>query len=278
MNKAALTSRQWASIALLCGFSFSLPSFAELKPMDDAALEETTGQAYIKMDSYQDIDSNQISRVTFGQTVKVQANADAVILGNGGINGAGVADINATNFSLGYIDTSTNQIVPFEFTNPYFEWSTDALNNVTGFRIGFEDAKGVLQMDLSSFSGNIDMTINGSAASLFTGAGGSATNTRATYIGDSTGSCTDGVDCVALSNIQSLSVADSDSTGTADFFLSFQKAAMNWQTSSGTQNTGSGGFFMNVPTDNNITISDVNSGTAGLAVEFIDRGVGRWNN
>lgn len=277
MNKAAITSRQWASIALLCGFSISLPSFAELKPMDDAALEETTGQAYIKMDSYQQ-DSNQVSRVTFGQTVKVQANADSLILGNGGINGAGVADINATNFSLGYIDTATNQIVPFEFTNPYFEWSTDALNNVTGFRIGFEDAKGVLQMDLTSFSGNIDMTINGQAASLFTGVGGSTTNTRATYIGDSTGSCTDGVDCVALSNIQSLSVADSDSTGTADFFLSFQKAAMNWQTSAGTQNTGSGGFFMNVPTDNTLTISDANSGTAGLAVEFIDRGVGRWNN
>ena len=67
--------------------------------MDDAALEETVGQAYIKMDSYQDVDSNQISRITFGQTVKIQANADSLTLGNGGINGAGVADINATNFS-----------------------------------------------------------------------------------------------------------------------------------------------------------------------------------
>ena len=277
MKKAANTSRQWAPFALLCGFSLSLSSYAELKPMDDAAMEETVGQAYIKMDSYQDVDLNQVSRVTFGQTVKIQANADSLILGNGGINGAGIADINATNFSLGYIDTSTNQIVPFEFTNPYFEWATDANNNVMGFRFGFEDAKGILQMDLSSFSGNIGMTVNGNPASLFTGAGGTSTYQRATYIGDSTGSCTDGVDCVSLTNIESLSVADSDSTGTADFFLAFQKNGMNWNTSSGTQTTTSG-FFMNVPTDNSLNITDVNSGTQGLTVEFIDRGIGRWHN
>ncbi len=35
---------------------------------------------------------------------------------------------------------------------------------------------------------------------------------------------------------------------------------------------------MNIPTNNNITISGTSSGTAGYAVEFIDRGVGRWNN
>ena len=277
MKTAANTFRPWCPIALLCGLSFTLTTQAELKPMDDAALEETVGQAYIKMDSYQDVDSNQISRITFGQTVKIQANADSLTLGNGGINGAGVADINATNFSLGYIDTTSNTIVPFEFTNPYFEWATDATNNVTGFRIGFEDAKGILQMDLSSFSGNIGMTINGEAASLFSGASGTQTNQRATYIGTSSGSCTDGTDCVSLSNIQSLSVADSDSSGTADFFLAFQTNGMNWNTSAGTQAT-TRGFFMNVPTDNTLTISDVNSGTAGLAVEFIDRGVGRWNN
>ena len=249
---------------------------AQLQPLDDAQMEQTVGQAYIKMDSrIEGVD--KFSRVTFGQNVKIQANANSLTLGSNYDNGLGLGtgtDFNASNISLGYIDTNTNTIVPFEFTNPYIEWVTnDITNDMTGFRIGFEDAKGLLQGDFTSFSGNIGMTINGNAASLFTGAGGSVTNNRATHIGESSGSCSVGTDCVSLENIKSLSVADSDGSGTADFFLSFQKNAVNW----GQGATANKGFFMNVPTDTNLNVTGAGSSTGRLATEFIDRGIGRWN-
>lgn len=252
------------SLGLFVALTLSQQVAAQLTPMDDTDLEGTVGQAYIKMDSYTDTDSLLFSRITFGQDVKVQANADALILGNIG----GDADFSASNLSLGYIDTSTNTIVPFTFTNPYLEWVTDATNNVIGFRLGAEEALGILQMDMSSFSGNIGMKINGVDTSLFDGPAGSTTNKRAKYIG--TGDCS--ATCLALGNIQSLNVANTDGSSTADFFLAFQKTAVNWNTFSGTQTAGSG-FFMNVPTN-----LDLNTSTTGrLATEFIDRGVGRWN-
>lgn len=247
---------------------------AQLQPLNDQQLEQTVGQAFIEMDSRMD-GSTQFSRVTFGQDVRIQANIDSLILGGGYDNGTGIGtDFNATNLSLGYIDTATGEIVPFQFTNPYFEWAVnDTTNDLIGFRVGFEDAQGVLQANFNSFSGNIGMTINGNPASLFTSASGSTTSSRGTYIGDSSGSCTDGVDCVSLGNIQSISVADSDGTSTADFFLSFQTSTLDW----GQGPVTGKGFFMNVPSDTNLNVSDANSGTGRLATEFIDRGVGRWN-
>ncbi len=265
------------SLMLLSVITLSNQSLAELKPLEDTELEATVGQAYIKMDGYTDANSYQVSRITFGQDVKVQANADSLDLGYNYDNGSGLGnDFSANNVSLGYIDTATNTIVPFEFTNPYFEWVTDATNNMIGFRMGAEESKGMLQMDLTSFSGNIDMTINGAAASLFTGVGGSETNSRATHIGTSAGGCTDNTDCISIGNINSLDVADTDGSSTADFFLSFQKVALDWNTDAGTQ-AASSGFFMNIPTNTNIVVTQATSSNVGYAVEFIDRGVGRWN-
>lgn len=256
--------------------ALSLSAQAELKPMDDASMEDTVGQAYIEMDSYLDTNSNQVSRVTFGQDIKVQTNIDSITLGGGYDNGSGLGtDFSATHFSLGYINGS-NDIVPFTFTNPYIEWVTDATNNIVGFRVGADEAKGILQANWSSFSGNIDMTVNGAEGHLFNGTGGTQTGNRATHISDNNTACTDTTDCIGLDQLLSLSVADSDGTSTADFFLAFQKNAITWNTSSGTQ-AASKGFFMNIPTDNVITTSGAGAGTLGYTVEFIDRGIGRWH-
>lgn len=271
---------------LLLLSALSLSAQAELKPMDDASMEDTVGQAYIRMDSTTTTGVNtgtetQFSRVTFGQTVKVQTNIDTVILGD---LGPGLVDISAQNFSLGHIN-STGDIVPFTFKNPYIEWATDATNNITGFRVGAEDTKGVLQADWSSFSGHIDMKVNDVAASLFNVNDGTKTNNRATHIGDSTGTCTGTADCIGLDSIKSLSVGDPSSandsndvavTGTADFFLSFQKTALDWDLATpGIQRAATKGFFMNIPTNNDISTSG--AGTLGYTVEFIDRGIGRWH-
>jgi len=258
------------------GLTISQSATAQLQPLDDTQMAQTVGQAFIEMDSRLD-GNTQFSRITFGQNVKLQANIDSLTLGGNYDNALGLGvgtDFNASNLSLGYIDTATGEIVPFEFTNPYFEWAVnDITNDMMGFRIGFEDAQGVLQGNFNRFSGNIGLTINGNPSSLFTAAGGNLTDNRATYIGESSGSCTDGVDCISLGNIQSISVADPDGTSTSDFFLSFQTSALDW----GQGPVTNKGFFMNVPSDTNVDITDANSGTGRLATEFIDRGVGRWN-
>lgn len=254
---------------------------AQLQPMDDSAMEATVGQAYMRLDSLVGDGSTtgdsgvQYSRLTFGQDVEIQANADDLVLGG--------TDIVANNFSLGYIDATdaADPIKEFSFTNPYLEWATDTSNNVIGFRVGAEESKGLLQMDMTSFSGNIDMTINNQAASLFTAAAGTQTTNQATYIGESAGSCTDGTDCVSLANITSLDVAGGEANGgTADFFLSFQNTAVNWGNGDGaTMEQASQGFFLNVPTTTNLDVTTTASSTQGYATGFIQRtgGIGRWN-
>lgn len=259
--------------ALLAG-SVSL-SHASLEPMTDEALDEMVGQAYIEMNSFDDTDGHQVSRITFGQTVKIQANADELTLGNGGINGAGTADIGASDFSLGYIDITNQEIVPFVGTNPYIEWATDTNNNIVGFRMGFEEAQGIIQMDLTSFSGNINM--RGTQTYLHNGFGtGTAVSNRGTHLGTNSTDCNSGTDCMDLASLQSLSIANPDGSGTAanDFFMSFQTlASKSWRLAGGSDQAASQGFFMNLPTDNTFDPA----GTQGFTTEFIDRGVGRWH-
>ncbi|MFT7109186.1 MAG: hypothetical protein ACI843_000844 [Psychrobacter glaciei] len=269
------------SLLLLPVIALSTQAIGQLKPMDDSALDSTVGQAYIEMDSYQNPNNlDRINRITFGQTIKLQANADSLILGDNGT----LADVAASNVSFGYID-SNNDIVPFQFSDPFFEWSTntDVSGNkdLTGFRVGFGEAQGILQMDLTSFSGNINMLIDGKVSGLFKD--GVASNNQANQIGVDGEACNLGTNCMSLANIKSLDVGDGSGGVTPDFFLSFQKTSSNWLlgkgiatgTASDTYQSTSSGFFMNIPTNDSITGSG--TGTDGFKVEFIDRGVGRWN-
>lgn len=253
---------------------------AELRAMDDSALESTVGQAYMSLDSLvgdgiSTGDSGvQYSRLTFGQDIEIQANADNLVLGG--------TDIVASNFSLGYIDATdaVDPIKEFTFTNPYLEWATDTNNNVVGFRVGAEESAGMLQMDIASFSGNIDMTINSQATSTLFDSLGAVVTDNATYIGTNSTTCTDGTDCISLANIKSLDVAGTEANGgTADFFLSFQNTAVNWAKGDATMQQATEGFFLNVPTTTNLDITTTASSTAGYATGFIipSTGIGRWN-
>ena len=274
------------SLVLISAFSAAHHATAELQAMNDDALDATVGQAYMSLDSLLGDGSTtgdlnvQYSRLTFGQDVEIQANADELVLGELVLGGT---DIVANNFSLGYIDTAdaVDPIKEFNFINPYLEWATDASNNVIGFRVGAEESKGLLQMDITSFSGNIGMTIDGQASTLFNSLG-TATNNQATHIGSNAAACTDGTDCVSLANIKSLDVGDSSSANgsTADFFLSFQKADVNWTNGDATaMQQATQGFFFNVPATTNLDVTTTASSTAGYATGFIQRttGIGRWN-
>ena len=254
-------------------------AYAELTPMDDESLEATVGQAYIEMESFAN-GSTQYNRITFGQTIEIQTNADEVVFGEGYLhdtpNQVGTAadvDLNLQNVSLGYIDNATGNIIPFTLTNPYLELAKDASNNITGFRIGFGEAQGKFQADFNSFSGNIGMQIDGTDAILFN-SGNTITNSRATKIGlgDCSSSCWD------LNNVNGLDVGEG-AGATGDFFMSFQKDnGVQWRLADGATYTTNvtEGFFLNVPTTNNFTSAEMSAGTQAFSTEFIDRGVGRF--
>ncbi len=258
-------------------------SFADLQPMEDSAMDEMVGQAYIEMDSY-DSGAAQYNRITFGQTIKIQSNTDAVVLGEGyeqaTNNYTGLisdVDLNLGNVSLGYID-GTGAFVPMVFKNPYIEFARETgTNNMLGFRIGFGEAEGKLQADFNTFSGQLGVLIDGNATTLHTAVGGAATTSRATMIGFA-GCTTLGSDCWSIDNINAVDVGDSSGTGpTGDFFLSFQKdSSLQWRLADTSMMSTSEGFFMNIPTSNNFTSAQMNAGTASFTTEFIDRGVGRF--
>ena len=259
-------------------------SFADLQPMEDTAMDEMVGQAYIEMDAYDNGSNTLYNRITFGQTIKIQSNADEVVFGeaydqatNTYTGQASDTDLNLGNVSLGYID-GTGAFVPMVFSNPYIEFAKDSTtNDMLGFRIGFEEAEGKLQADFTTFSGQLGVLIDGNVTTLHNSVGGASTNSRATMIGF--GGCTTaGTNCWDIGNINAVDVGDSSGTGpTGDFFLSFQKDnTLQWRLADSSMLSTGEGFFMNIPTSNDFSSAEMSAGTASFTTEFIDRGVGRF--
>jgi hypothetical protein len=278
--KAKITA---LTLALLSSYAS-----ADLQELGDDLLSAEVGQAFINLDSFIDpVDTNtRFSRLSFGEDIKLNLNADQVIFNNNGT----VADIALNNFALGHIDTSTGTFVPFEITNPFFEWAIEddgtGKQNLVGFRLGFGEAKGSLSADITSLSGNIDINFtdgtNTYAGDLLDASGNTTTN-QANQLGISGSSCAQlsgNETCYNLANFKSFSIADSDGSSTSDFILSVQNKNFTWKWGSGsTVNTSydtTKGFFINMPTDMTINLGDSTTGTARLPTEFIDRGIGRW--
>lgn len=150
--------------ARLCGYVLcvSNSASANLLPLSDEELAATDGQAFISIDQYQQNDLD-FTRVNFGLDAKVQLNADEVVYGEyPRASETAAADIALSNFSLGHIENQT--ITPFEMRNPYLEFAVDkqgGSHDVVGIRFGFDEVKGSISFDASSFTGNIDLAFSG---------------------------------------------------------------------------------------------------------------------
>lgn len=278
--KARITA---LSLALLSSYAS-----ADLQELGDDVLSVEVGQAFINLDSFIDpVDANtRFSRLSFGEDIKLNLNAGEVTFNNNGT----VADIALNNFALGHIDTSTGTFVPFEITNPFFEWAIQddgtGKQNLVGVRLGFGEAKGSLSADITNLSGNIDISFT-DGSNTYTGdlldATGTTTTRQANLLGISGNSCAQlsgNETCYNLGNFKSFSIADSDGTSTSDFFLSVQNKDITWKWGSGASVSSSydttKGFFINMPTDMTINMGDSTTGASRLPTEFIDRGIGRW--
>ncbi|EMP55928.1 hypothetical protein MSNKSG1_08653 [Marinobacter santoriniensis NKSG1] len=282
-----------AALAVIClgGAPFAQ---AELKPISDKAMGEVTGQGFMQVENIPGVD-HQFTRMTLGMDVETRVNIDDIQVGQ--INGG--ADFSATDVALGHIsrdgtavqyDGNTYAVgdtVPFEAVQPYIELAENPVDGkLSGFRMGFKQARGSVSSVTSSFSGNIGVTlVDGQggehAATLFDSAT-TATNYRATHIGidDGTADCSTSTNCAPLSHLQSLIVGSDNGDGTTgftnDFFIGFQREGVNWQSpgGSGTTINAGQGVFINLPSSTKIDMSQLAgpNGVPRLQTHQVDMG------
>ncbi len=273
-------------------------AIAELKPLADEELSKMTGQAMIAFDVVEVPAGNSYTKFTLGLTSEFQINADSVVLGEYELMpGAPAAEVEGSQLSFGHISTDStqiqldgntyavNEIVPFESIDPYFEISQDSTGELTGFRIGFGEARGTLSGNIGSLSGNIGIKLdNGSGlvrdAQLLTSAG-LASSRRATHIGLESGmtDCANLNNCAPLTNLKTMDVGIDNGDGTVgytgDLFFSFQNAQTAWQVNGGANTViANPGVYVNIPTSMTLDMSQLTSGLDRARTEYIDRGVG----
>lgn len=266
---------------------------AELKPISDASMGEVTGQAFMQIENIQDIPGNphEFTRMTLTMDVETRLNVDDVQAGeiNGGV------DFAAQHVALGHIARndgeqfngatySAGDTVHFEAYKPYIELAEDPIEGkLSGFRMGFEQARGSVSSLTSSFSGDIGLTLTSGGqeydATLFDD-NTQATNYRASHIGidDGTADCAQGINCAPLTHLQSLYVGEEGSNGvtdfTSDFFIGFQREGVEWQSPDGaTVINADKGVFINLPTSMKVDMSQLmTQGVDRLQTHQVDMG------
>lgn len=268
----------YAVLAVFC-LGLAPVAYAELEPISEQRMGEVTGQAFMSIENLPvgtTSSGHEFTRMTLNMDIETRVNIDNVVVGQ--IDGG--ADFAASDVALGHIardgdgaqyDGVTYQAgeaVPFEAYDPYIELAVDpdALNpdnsvgRLSGFRMGFKQARGSVSSNTTSFSGDIGLTINDASgnpqqATLF-GSDNLETSKRATQIGiaDANGACVPGETCAPLSQLRSLIVGADDGAGgtafTDDFFIGFQREGVEWQSPDGANVIQAGqGVFINLPTN-----------------------------
>ena len=282
----------WYAVPLTICMGFSPMAVAELKPISDAEMSEVQGQALMTVDNIEG-GTHSFTRVTMGMDVKTRLNVDNAIVGG---DAAG-ADLNVSDLALGHyvrdenrtqIDGQTygvDDVVRFQGAQPYFELARRG-GELSGFRMGFGEARGTLSGNFASFSGNLGIKIDQGDgtqvdATLFDEAG-IATNRRATQIGipGTDGTCATPDECVPLTNIKSMDIGvdNGNSIGfTNDLFLAFQQESVDWQQLNGAGAIqGPEGVFMNLPTSMTLDMQALQTGVQRERTHYVDRGEGMF--
>ena len=282
----------WYAVPLTICMGFSPMAVAELEPISNAEMSEVQGQALMTVDNIEG-GTHSFTRVTMGMDVKTRLNVDNAIVGG---DAAG-ADLNVSDLALGHyvrdenrtqIDGQTygvDDVVRFQGAQPYFELARRG-GELSGFRMGFGEARGTLSGNFASFSGNLGIKLNKADgtqvdATLFDDAG-VATNRRATQIGipGANGTCATPDECVPLTNIKSMDIGvdNGNSIGfTNDLFLAFQQESVDWQQLNGAGAIqGPEGVFLNLPTSMTLDMQTLQTGVQRERTHYVDRGTGMF--
>ena len=272
-----------AALTMLC-LGISPVSQAELEPISDNAMGKVTGQAFMQIENIPG-QNHEFTRMTLTMDVETRVNIDDIQAGQ--INGG--TDFSATHLAIGHIARNDGEVfngktynagddIPFEARMPYIELAEDAAG-LAGFRMGFQQARGSVSSNTTSFSGNISglkvrEDVSGTIydTALFAGEGETATNYRASHIGiapngSETLSCISGVNCAPLTNLRSVIVGEEGSAEgevafTDGFFIGLQRDDnVAWQTLDGANTISVGkGVFINLPTNMTVDLSQLTGG------------------
>ncbi len=166
---------------------------SELRPISDEAMSEVTGQAFISIDrnSHPDpVENTVYTRVNLGMDIDIQTGVNTLELGRYDREGelSGSSDVLINDFALGYINNQAyfdahpdaarqrkadgsaygeGEIVPFTISNPFLEFAFDEdTNEVTGVRLGFGDAMGILSGNIQNLTGDVNVNIKATGEDL----------------------------------------------------------------------------------------------------------------
>jgi len=220
-----------AFVAALWGSA--APACAQGKPMDDAALSDTWGQALIDLTNTSQ-GGYDFSRITLNADVTMSSSLKGLVLGT---HADGTSDINIStlNFGRSDLDDAHRTVA---IANPYFEWVYSGTlaggdRQVVGMRIGFGGITGDVGLAMNSVSGAL--TINTSSGAM------SSVGSQSTALTGCSGACT-----TALNQIGGVTAGTADGPS-RDFFLSILKAAVTYPTTPGlaAPAAAQAGFWMN---------------------------------
>ncbi len=201
---------------------------AQGKPMDDAALSDTWGQALLDLTNTSQ-GGYDFSRLTFNADIALSMNLSGVLLGTKN----GTSDIDIPTINFGRSDT-TDAARTVSITNPYFEWvysgtAGSADRQVVGMRVGFGGIAGDVGLLMNTVSGSLSLTTaNGTVLS-------------------GTGSQMTSLNGVALNSLGGVTAGTSDGAS-RDFFLSILKSAVAYPSTNaalGASATAQSGFWLN---------------------------------
>jgi hypothetical protein len=235
-----MSARLLAFLALAATLlGFAAPACAQGKPMDDAALSETWGQALLDLTNTSQ-GGYDFSRITLNADITMSSSLKGLVLGT---HADGTSDINISTLNFGRSDASEAQRT-VAIANPYFEWvysGTAAAGDrqVVGMRIGFGGITGDVGLMMNTVSGALTISTPAGAtpAGPMSGVG-----SQLTTLSGCGGACT-----AALNQIGGVTAGNATDGPSRDFFLSILKAAVTYPTTPGlaAPATAQAGFWMN---------------------------------
>jgi hypothetical protein len=221
-----------AIVATLSGAA--APASAQGKPMDDAALSDTWGQALLDLTNTTQ-GGYQFSRLTFNADIALSASLAGLKLGT---QSNGLSDIDISTLTFGRSDLG-DAARTVSITNPFFEWvysgdAGSANRQVVGMRLGFGGISGDVGLAMNTVSGALRINTPSGMAT--------ANGSQSTALTGCSGACT-----VALNSIGGVTAGDANGAS-RDFFLSILKTALTYPTTNsavGTPAASQAGFWLN---------------------------------
>lgn len=236
-------SHAFAAALLSCAASVH----AQGKPMDDAALSDTWGQALLDLTNTSQ-GGYDFSRLTFNADVSLSMTLSGLKLGTydyAARNGTG-SDIDISTMSFGRSDLGDSART-VAITNPYFEWVYtgtvgSADRQVVGMRVGFGGITGDVGLAMNTVSGALTVHTTDGTGILVNSANDTALNGKRWNGLAGCATCT-----TALSQIGGVTAGDTNSAS-RDFFLSVLKTALTYPTTNtqlGAPAVSQAGFWLN---------------------------------